>query len=151
MSRALPPTGADPPQEVRTGAGAVVELMPLALEICRRYALEFSDEHERYGSTGEAWCLHDNQYLLAWAIQDARDGTVDLIEQAMWLRDVLDRRGFPVDRLARNLQMAAEVASGRLPEAPLAQAVAERLAAAAAAVQAGPATTASARTPDSGA
>jgi hypothetical protein len=138
MNRALPPTGASPPNQALTAAGAVVELMPLAREICRRYALQFTDERERYGSAGEAWCLHDNQYLLAWAVQDARDGTVDLVEQALWLRDVLDRRGFPVDRLARNLEMAAEVTSVQLAEPQLAQAVAERFSAAAAAVQPGP-------------
>jgi hypothetical protein len=149
MSRALPPTGANPPEQIRTASGAVVELVPLATEICHRYALQFTDEREHYGSAGEAWCLHDNQYLLAWAVQDARDGTVDLVEQTLWLRDVLDRRGFPVDRLARNLEMAAEVVSQRLADAPLAQAVSELFSAAAAAVHAGHAATARARTRDS--
>jgi hypothetical protein len=149
VNRALPPTGANPPQEALTATGAVVELVPLASEICRRYALQFTDERERYGSAGEAWCLHDNQYLLAWAVQDARDGTVDLVEQALWLRDVLGRRGFPVDRLARNLEMAAEVASERLADAPLAEAVSQRFSAAAAAVHAGHAPTVRARTRDS--
>jgi hypothetical protein len=127
----------------------VVELVPLAREICRRYALEFDDERERYGAAGEDWCMHDNQYLLAWAIQDTRDRTVDLVEQAMWLADVLHRRGFPVDRLARNLEMAAAVSSERLEEAPVAQAVAERLTAAAAAVRGGAGARASAHTGDS--
>jgi hypothetical protein len=114
----------------------------LAHEICGRYRAEFPDESERYGHAGEAWCLHDNQYLLAWAIDDARDGSVDLVEQVLWLRDVLDHRGFPVDRLARDLEIAGAVVAEVMVENHFAQAVADRLVAGAAAVRAGPPTTA---------
>jgi hypothetical protein len=132
MSRPAPPSGANPPTEARTAAGAVVDLLPLAREICSRYRAEFPDEHERYGPAGEAWCLHDNQYLLAWAIQDARDGSVDLVEQALWLRDILNHRGFPVERLARDLEIAAGVAAETTIEAHFA----DRLTAGATAVRA---------------
>ncbi|MHB8492812.1 MAG: hypothetical protein ACYDA6_11460, partial [Solirubrobacteraceae bacterium] len=111
-------------------------LVPLAGAICQRYMGEFPDEHERYGPAEQAWCLHDNQYLLAWAIQDARDGTVDVVEQALWLRDVLNRRGFPVERLARDLDIAASVVGKVGALASLAPQVAGRLADAAAAVRA---------------
>jgi hypothetical protein len=134
----MPPSGANPPVAARTTTGAVVELLPLAREICGRYRAEFPDEGERYGHAGEAWCLHDNQYLLAWAIDDARDGSVDLVEQALWLRDVLDHRGFPVDRLARNLEIAGGVVAEVMVENHFARAVADRLADGAAAVRAGP-------------
>jgi hypothetical protein len=136
MSRPMPPTGASPPADVQTAGGATVELVPIAHEICGRYRAEFPDETERYGPAGEAWCLHDNQYLLAWAIQDARDGSVDLIEQAIWLRDILHSRDFPVDRLARNLEIAAAVVAQALIEDPLAEAVSRRLVAGARAVRA---------------
>jgi hypothetical protein len=136
MSRPMPPSGASPPADVQTAGGATVDLVPIAREICGRYHAEFPDENERYGPAGEAWCLHDNQYLLAWAIQDARDGSVDLIEQALWLRDILHSRGFPIDRLARNLEIAAAVASQAILEEPLSETVAHRLVAAAGAVRA---------------
>ncbi|HET9718604.1 MAG TPA: hypothetical protein VFP55_00850 [Solirubrobacteraceae bacterium] len=105
-----PPSGATPPERVLTSDGTPIELKPLAAEVCRRYRAEFPDEQQRYGPAGVQWCLHDNQYLLAWAIQDARDGTVVLAEQALWLAGVLENRGFPVARLARDLEIAAEVA-----------------------------------------
>lgn len=118
MSRPMPPSGASPPTQARTASGGAIELTPLAQDICRRYDLEFPDERERYGPAGRAWCLHDNLYLLAWAIQDARDGTVKLEEQVAWLADVLDSRGFPVPRLARDLEIAAAVVvNGMLDEA----------------------------------
>lgn len=136
MSRPMPPTGADPPTEMRTATGEVIDLVPLAQEICRRYRIEFPDEEERYGAAGHAWCLHDNQYLLAWAIQDGRDGTVHLVEQALWLAVVLDKRGFPTERLARDLDVAAEVATATLDQPGLIKVVAQRLTAAANAVRA---------------
>ncbi len=53
--------------------GTAIDLRPLAREICARYREGFPDEQERYGASGVRWCLHDNQYLLASALQDARD------------------------------------------------------------------------------
>ncbi|MEO5634141.1 hypothetical protein [Gaiella sp.] len=136
MTRPMPPSGANPPPEMRTSSGAVIELLPIAHEICRRYHDEFADEYERYGPEGQAWCLHDNQYLLAWAIQDVRDGTVDLIEQALWLADVLASRDFPVERLVRDLEIAADVAGKTIVADHLGRGVSVRLTAAAIAVRA---------------
>lgn len=134
MSRPAPPGGATPPAEVYLPDGAAIDLRPLARAICERYRAEYPDEQERYGPAGIQWCLHDNQYLLAWAFQDARDGTVRLDEQALWLARVLAARDFPVPRLARDLEIAAEVTHGHPAFAELAAGVSERLAAAAAAV-----------------
>ncbi len=134
MSRPMPPSGANPPVRAQTAAGVPIELLPLAQDICRRYRAEFPDEEDRYGPAGQAWCVHDNQYLLAWAIQDARDGTVELGEQAAWLADILDSRGFPVARLARNLKIAAAVVVEGIGERSFADDVASRLVAVAAAV-----------------
>lgn len=135
MSRPEPPSGASAPLEMRTADGEVIDLVAMAREVCGRYRGEFPDEEERYGPAGEAWCLHDNQYLLAWAIQEARDGTVDLIEQVLWLADVLGARGFPLARLARDLEIASEVAGAAITVAELARAVELRLSAAATAVR----------------
>jgi len=135
MTRPMPPGGASAPLEMRTPAGTVIELLPIAHEICRRYHEEFADEHERYGPAGQAWCLHDNQYLLAWAIQNERDGTVDLIEQTLWLADVLASRNFPLERLVRNLEIAADVAGATIVADHLGRAVSLRLKAAAIAVR----------------
>jgi hypothetical protein len=106
-----PPGGTPPPdQAVLAGADAPIELVPLAEEICRRYGAEFPDEHDRYGDSGMAWCVHDNQHILNWAV-GARNGYVELEQQLAWLARVLETRDFPLDRLARNLEIAATVAA----------------------------------------
>jgi hypothetical protein len=106
-----PPSGTPPPvRAVLVGAGEPIELVPLAEEICRRYREEFPDEQGRYGDAGMAWCIHDNQHILNWAV-GARNGYVDLDEELAWLARMLESRDFPLDRLARNLEIAAEVAA----------------------------------------
>ena len=106
-----PPSGMPPPQRaILAGADEPIELVPLAEEICRRYRREFPDEHERYGDAGMAWCVHDNQHILNWAV-GARNGYVELNDELAWLARVLESRDFPLERLARNLDIAAEVAS----------------------------------------
>ena len=132
-----PPSGSPPPHEASIG-GSVVALGPLAETICERYRSEFPDEEQRYGAAGMAWCRHDNQWLLSWAVADAR-GFIDLGDQASWLARVLHARDFPVARLARDLQIAAEVVEdGAFGEASAA--VAARLRAAAETVSALPLT-----------
>jgi hypothetical protein len=90
-----------------------VQLVPLAEEVCRRYRAEFPDEQERYGDAGVSWCVHDNLYLFDWAILHLGD-SVDLFHEVSWLADVLEARDFPVERLARDLDIAAEVAGERI-------------------------------------
>lgn len=102
-----PPSGTPPPAEAEF-AGKRLNLATLAGEICDRYYREYSDEHGRYGPPGVEWCRHDNRWLLAWAVDDAL-GATDLGEQVAWLTRVLHGRGFPVDRLARDLEIAADV------------------------------------------
>ena len=106
--RTAPPAGAAPPERATTPAGEV-DLAALADEVCRRYDLEFPDERQRYGPAGQAWCRHDNQHLLNWAIADVHHGLVDLLEQAGWLARVLAARDFPLERLARDLEICADV------------------------------------------
>lgn len=106
--RLAAPSGAAAPIDVKAPDGTVVDVRDLAKEVCRRYRDEFPDEEQRYGDAGRAWCLHDNQYLLHWAFLDAQ-GTTSLGEQVGWLARVLAARDFPLDRLARDLELCAEV------------------------------------------
>ena len=129
MTRTEPPSGAAPPAEVTLRDGTVLELEPLARETARRHQEEFPDERDRYGEAGFAWCVHDNQHLIAWAVHDAEALGVDLNEQVRWLAGVLRARHYPVARLARDLELAADVVGERAPEA---RGAAARLAAVAA-------------------
>ena len=97
-----------PPVRAELRDGGAVDLVALAEEICRRYRAEFPDEQERYGDAGLAWCLHDNQHLLNWAVTEA-NGLGGFESQLGWLADVLEARDFPLERLARDLEIAAEV------------------------------------------
>jgi hypothetical protein len=104
-----PPRGGQPPPEhAESPDGERIALRPLAEEICRRYREEFPDEEGRYGEAGIAWCVHDNQHILNWAFLDLC-GFVDLDEQLAWLARVLAARDFPLVRLARDLEIAADV------------------------------------------
>ena len=113
MSRPAPPSGHAPPTEAALEGGEPLDLAALAREICRRYRDEFPDERERYGDAGGAWCVHDNQHILNWAV-GARNGYVDLERELAWLARVLEAREFPLDRLARNLEIGAAVVEEQL-------------------------------------
>jgi hypothetical protein len=132
VSRVDPPSGAPPPAQAQHSDGTPIDLEAIAGQICERYRQEFPDEEERYGESGAKWCRHDNQYILAWAVQDARDGTVQLEEQTQWLARVLGSRGFPIARLTRNLEIASEAVLGSDQIGPLADDVSRLLSEAAA-------------------
>ncbi|HVF77475.1 MAG TPA: hypothetical protein VNA28_04180 [Solirubrobacteraceae bacterium] len=91
----------------------MLALAPLAAEITERYAQAFPDEQERYTPEWRQWCTHDNQHVLGWAI-DAERGLVDLWQQISWLARVLAARDYPLDRLARSLELAADVLHERV-------------------------------------
>ncbi len=111
--RPAPPSGEPPPRRARLDDGTELDLELLAGEVCTRYRAEFPDERDRYGEAGHLWCLHDNQHLLNWAALDAA-GVVALDEQVAWLAKVLEAREFPLDRLARDLDIAAAVVRERV-------------------------------------
>jgi hypothetical protein len=119
-----PPSGYPPPEVAQTAEGGTLRLRALAEEICRRYRAEFPDEQERYGDAGTAWCVHDNQHILNWVTLESR-GFIDLEERLAWLARVLEARDFPLQRLARNLELAAEVVREDLSDAD--HLIAERL------------------------
>ena len=106
--RLAPPSGSAAPIDVGAPGGGSVDVRSLAHEVCRRYRSEFPDEEQRYGDAGHAWCVHDNQYLLHWALLDVQ-GTTSLADQVAWLARVLEARDFPLDRLARDLEICADV------------------------------------------
>jgi hypothetical protein len=111
--RPAAPSGEPPPRRARLGDGTELDLEVLAAEVCARYRAEFPDEQERYGEAGHLWCLHDNQHLLNWAALDAA-GLIALDDQVAWLARVLEAREFPLDRLARDLDIAATVVGERV-------------------------------------
>jgi hypothetical protein len=132
--RPAPPSGQPPPRAAELADGTALDLEALAAEVCARYRAEYPDEEERYGPAGELWCRHDNQHLLNWAALHTRRYVV-LDEQVAWLAKVLEAREFPLDRLARDLDIGAEVVRARVPSGgPMAEA----LSAAAAMVRARP-------------
>jgi len=106
-----PPSGSPPPVTAELRDGTHLDLRALAEEVCRRYRAEFPDEERRYGDAGRAWCVHDNQHILNWAVTEA-NGFGGLERQLVWLAGVLEARDFPLERLARDLEIAAAV----LPE-----------------------------------
>lgn len=106
------PSGAAPPAEAHFDDGTVLVLAPLASEVTERYAQAFPDEDERYSAEWREWSDHDNRYVIRWAIDDQR-GLVDLWQQIAWLGRILEARGFPLDRLARSLELVADVLDER--------------------------------------
>jgi hypothetical protein len=112
VSRTAPPSGWPPPTQAML-AGAEVALEPLAAVIADRYFARFPEDIERYGDAARAWELHDTQHLLNWAIGDV-EGFIDMQSQVAWLARVLTARDFPLEHLAVNLELAAEVVNERL-------------------------------------
>ena len=118
MSRPLaPPSGHPPPERARLDDGTELDLRHLAAEVCRRYRHAYPDEQGRYGEAGVAWCLHDNQHLLNWAVLEVR-GFGDMRGDVSWLAGVLEARQFPLDRLAHDLELAADVVREHAAAAP---------------------------------
>ena len=113
--RTAPPSGTAPPATATTPSGRTLDLVALALKACERYDAEFPDERDRYGPAGMLWCRHDNQHVLNWAVLSL-GGQVDLEEQLAWLGRILESREFPLDRLARSLEIVGETVNEADPE-----------------------------------
>ncbi len=114
MNRLEPPSGASSPISFELADGTKIDLGALARRLTEQYYEIYPDDRERYGVAGQAWCEHDTRYLLAWALEDARAGIVNCVEQVQWLGRVLAARSYPLDRLARHIQLTA--AALRSPE-----------------------------------
>lgn len=109
--RLRPPRGGAQPPATVTVAGEPLFLAPLAHEVARRYFAEFPDDRDRYGDAGFDWAVHDTQYLLYWASL----GEEVFAPNLRWLCELLDARGFPAERLTRNLELAADVVAEQHP------------------------------------
>jgi hypothetical protein len=133
--RVEPPSGMVPPTAAPSpvSGGADLDLYALAAAVCERYYAEYADEDAVYGPVGRLWCQHDNQHLLNWAALDVA-GAVSLEEQVTWLARVLESRRFPLLRLARSLDLGADVVTDGV--GPGAAPMADRLRAAAAMIRA---------------
>jgi hypothetical protein len=106
--RTAPPSGWPPPADAQLGA-TTLDLGPLAEAVADRYFAAHPEDLERYGAdVARAWELHDTRYLLSWAIGDVGE-RVDLERQVAWLARILEARTFPLDHLAGNLDLAADV------------------------------------------
>jgi len=105
--RTAPPGGWPPPATARL-AGTALALEPLATAVADRYFERYPEDLERYGDAARAWEVHDTQHLLNWAVGDV-EGHVDLERQVSWLAGVLEARDFPLEHLAGNLDLAADV------------------------------------------
>ena len=110
--RVAPPSGSPPPRSA-TLAGRTIDLVSLAEAVADRYFEEFPEDLSRYGDAARAWELHDTAYCLQWAVLDV-EGWDDIGRQVAWLTRVLRSRDFPVERLARNLELAADVVQDRV-------------------------------------
>jgi hypothetical protein len=132
--RVEPPSGMAPPIAAPSPVpdGDDLDLRALAAAVCARYYAEYADEDAVYGDVGREWCRHDNQHLLNWAALDVA-GTVSLDEQVAWLARILESRRFPILRLARSLELGADVVREDVGEA--AAPMADRLRAAAAMIR----------------
>jgi hypothetical protein len=109
--RPAPPSGMAPPTVARLPDGSEVELRPLAQRITDAHLQRHLEDVERYGAElARDWGVHDNQYLLEWAI-----GDIDLQGQVAWLARVLDARGYPVANLADNLMTGAGIVAAEIP------------------------------------
>jgi hypothetical protein len=131
VSRPVAPPSGFPPPGSATLDGRRIVLAPLAEEIADRYFAEFPEDFERYGDAARAWEVHDTCHCLHWAILDA-EGYASLEKEVAWLTDVLAARGFSLEKLARNLELAAAVVEERVSSGAL---VAGRLHAAATSVR----------------
>lgn len=132
MKQVARPGGTAPPAEATLRPGERIDLVPLAEEVARRYFEEFPGDLEHYGDAARDWAVHDTRYILAWTIGDLA-GHPMLAGQVDWLAGILAARDFPLEQLARNLEIAADVLGERLPDRR--EQVAELLGAATASVR----------------
>jgi hypothetical protein len=107
------PPGGSPPPTTATFGGETIALTPLAEAVAERYFAEFPGDLERYGDAARAWEVHDTLYCLNWALLDV-NGYTSLDKQVLWLAGILRARDFPLQQLARNLELAADVAEERI-------------------------------------
>jgi len=115
--RVAPPSGMPPPQTATSPHGKEIDVVAIARDACAAYDSEFPDERERYGPAGAEWCRHDCQHLVNWAVLSLT-AALDFEAQLAWLARVLEARDFPLERLARGLELLARAVRDMLPSEP---------------------------------
>ena len=115
MKQLRRPTGTPPPAHATLADGTELDLGKAAEEVARRYFEEFPDDRERYSPEVWEWAVHDTRYILSWGVGDL-NGIPMLERQVGWLARVLAAREFPLERLARNVELAGAALAERLPE-----------------------------------
>ena len=115
MKQLRRPTGTPPPAHATLADGTELDLVGAAEEVARRYFDEFPDDRERYSAEVWDWAVHDTRYILGWGTGDL-NGLPMLERQTAWLARVLAARDFPLERLARNVELAGAVLAERLPQ-----------------------------------
>lgn len=108
--------GATAPPTFATLDGEFVDFAPIIEVVAHRYfsaGLPFGEVPEHLA---RRWHAHDTAYLLQWAIDDVA-GYGSFERELRWLADVLTHRNFPLDGLAANLDIIADVVAvnTRLP------------------------------------
>jgi hypothetical protein len=106
-----------PPEHVTGPHGRWIDLAAIARKTCVAYDREFPDERERYGPAGAAWCRHDSQHLLNWAVLSVTED-LDYERELAWLARILEARDFPLPRLARCLELLAQTTRESVPDVP---------------------------------
>jgi hypothetical protein len=92
-----------------TDAAFPGQWIPVAERICARHAAEFPDVVARYGDRGQAYCIHDGAYLVAWLVDELDAGPAGSFGRNVgWLWSVLDARGYPADSFRRSLELLAD-------------------------------------------
>ena len=107
--------GGSPPPTTVTLQERRIELAPLLEAIADRYFAEFPGDLQRYGAVARDWELHDTAHCISWAALDTR-GFASLDRNVQWLANILRSRDFPLEQLARNLELAADVCAEQLDE-----------------------------------
>ncbi len=101
-----PPAGMPPPRTAELD-GVRLELTPWAEAVAERYFAEFPEDLERYGDAALPWEIHDTLHTLNWAVLDVR-GFASLEKNMLWLAQVLVARDFPLEHLARTVEICAD-------------------------------------------
>lgn len=98
-----------PPATARRD-GRAFDLEGPAAAASDRHLAAFPDELDRYEpEVARAWCRHDLQHVLHWAIADVDRADEDLLAQVAWLVGVLHARDYPVERLDPAFRTLADV------------------------------------------
>lgn len=93
-----------PPTEATLGDGTVLDLRALAEAITAVHLRRHPEDVERYGELAEAWCIHDAQHFVSWAVSDPA-----LHDQYAWLARLLEARGYPRANLIDCIEISAKV------------------------------------------